>query len=182
MVMISARFPRPPAIIEEALAAHAVVRSGDREAIAELGDSTHLDPPWNPAACGDEVRHALWTWLEDVAAWVNHEFGWRTDKFIPACWPHHPHIVAELPVLACLRWNAEQSNGPDLLEDWHRYALPMFADRMVARLGESSCRTGRHVDWPAAGRHQAFLDSAAGRAELFHADTHPPIPLRRVNA
>jgi hypothetical protein len=36
---------------------------------------------------------------------------------IPACWPRHPHIGRELPVLAVLRWTAENAAGPELVEE-----------------------------------------------------------------
>ena len=45
------------------------------------------------------------------------------------------------------------------MEEWNRYAFPMFSDRMTERLGESTCRTGRHQDWPAESRYAAFLDA-----------------------
>ena len=77
---------------------------------------------------------------------------------VPACWPRHAHIARELPVLAVLRWEAESATGPQLVEEWNRYAFPMFCDRMAHRLGESTCRTGRHQDWPAESRYTAFLE------------------------
>ena len=63
-------------------------------------------------------------------------------------------------MLAVLRWQAEVATGPEPVEDWNRYALPAFCDRMVGRLGESTCRKGRHQPWPAESRYVAFLDDA----------------------
>jgi hypothetical protein len=82
---------------------------------------------------------------------------------IPACWSRHPHIARELPVLAVLallRWTAENAAGPELAEEWNRYAYPLFSDRMAQRLGKSNCRTGKHQGWPAESRYIAFLDAA----------------------
>ena len=67
-----------------------------------------------------------------------------------------------------------------MLEEWHRHTLPLFHDRLAARLGESTCRVGKHQDWPAAARYDAATGAAAigERHDLFHADTHPPVRLR----
>ena len=83
-------------------------------------------------------------------------------------------------MLACLRDAAGDSTSPELLEEWHRHTLPLFADRLTARLGESTCRTGKHQDWPAAARYDAYTSPRAigARHDLFHADTHPPVQLR----
>jgi hypothetical protein len=59
-----------------------------------------------------------------------------------------------------LRWTAENAAGPEPVEEWNRYAFPLFCDRMAQRLGESTCRTGKHQDWPAESRYIAFLDAA----------------------
>ena len=60
----------------------------------------------------------------------------------------------------------------------------MFTDRRAARLGESTCRVGKHQDWPAAARYDAATAAAAvsERHDLFHADTHAPVPLRPTAA
>jgi len=174
-------FPTPPAAISEALNDLAIVRSGDEDAIAELGvsDPASLPRPWDPPTCPVELRQELWEWLEDVAAWVNHEYAWRSTALIPPCWPKHPHLVRELAVLACLRASTAEALTADPLEDWHRYALPHFQERMTSRLGDGGCRNG-HTDWPAAGRYDHYSgDEAAGsRLEAFYADTHPPVQLR----
>lgn len=176
---IVTRFPEPPALVRHALNQLRVVRSGDADAIAELGDLDDLAHPWEPAGCTAKLRQQLWLWCDDVAAWVNREYAWRTTHLIPDCWPRHPHIANELPVLACLRVLALDALTPDLLEEWHRHTLPLFVERFSVRLGES-CRTGKHVDWPAAPRYEAAHshDAVAARQELFHLDTNPPRQLR----
>ena len=180
--MILLPFPRPPVAVAEALNDLAIVRSGDDDAIAELGGpaAVHgLPRPWDPTTCSIELREHLWEWLDEVAGWVNHEYAWRSTSLIPPCWPRHPHLARELAVLACLRAAAGESLAPDLIEDWHRYALPHFLDRMLSRLGDAGCRNG-HTDWPAAGRYDHYTDDPAvtARLEAFYADTHPPARLR----
>ena len=96
-------FPAPPSQVRQALISLAVVRGGDADAIAELGDIHDLPRPWDPASCPPLIRQHLWLWCDDVAAWLNRDYAWRPVNLIPACWPRHPHIARELPVLACLR-------------------------------------------------------------------------------
>lgn len=180
MVIVS-KFPQAPATIRQALVVMQIIRSGDREAIAELGDITDPPRPWDPASCPPELREQLWRWCDSVATWINEQYSWRPGSLIPGCWPRHPHIANELAVLACLRdAGNEPTAPPDLLEEWHRHALPLFLDRMASRLGQSTCSTGTHQDWPAASRHDSFSGPAAARErdDLFHADSHPPQQLR----
>ena len=179
---IVSRFPPPPGQVRQALVTLAIVRGGDPEAIVELGDTRDLPRPWDPASCPAELRQQLWLWCDDVAGWVNQQYSWKTTSLIPGCWPRHPHIANELAVLACLR-DAADSTGPELLEEWHRHTLPLFTDRLAARLGESTCRVGKHQDWPAAARYDAATGTQAvtERHDLFHADTHPPLRLRAAS-
>ncbi len=57
----------------------------------------------------------------------------------------------------------------------------MVLDRMQNRLGESTCRTGKHQDWPADSRYAAYFsdDAADDRANLIYTDTHEATPLHR---
>lgn len=180
--MILLPFPAPPPAVAEALTDLAGVRVGDNDTIAELGGPEavySLPRPWDPATCPPTLREQVWEWVEEVAAWVNHEYAWRSTTLIPPCWPQHPHLARELPVLACLRHAAAEAFSPDLLEDWHRYTLPTFFERAGARLGDGGCRGG-HTDWPGAGRYDHFIgeDAVTARLEAFYADTHPPARLR----
>ena len=115
-----------------------------RRRSAALGPLELLERPWDPDRCGPATRRQLWDWLDDVAAWVNHEYGWGVERLIPPCWPQHPHIAHELPVLADQRYTAGQAFHGGALEEWHRYTLPLFLERMTARLG-NRCVT-RHED------------------------------------
>lgn len=174
--MIASPFPAPPDAVQEVLALLDLVASGDEAVIVELGDTSDLPRPWLPATCHPDLRRQVWHWCDDVVTWINHEYAWRPAGMIPGCWPLHPHLVHEVPTLACLRALAEQAYSPDQLEEWHRYTLPTFLDRAASRLGESSCRTGRHAEWPAGPRHDAQTDDAsrAARAAVFNADTADP--------
>ena len=167
--MIVEPFPPPPAAVLRALETQEALRRADRTHLARAGGQADFSCPWEPADCSDELSAAVWSWCDEVAAWINHEYAWRPHQMIPACWPHHPHIARELPVLAVLRWQAQTAAEPEPIEEWNRFAFPTFCDRMIERLGESTCRTGRHQDWPAEPRHTAFLEEAAGRRQWFAA-------------
>jgi hypothetical protein len=151
-------FPPPPLVVMRALELLQEVRRADRGGADRAGLMADLERPWEPAGCSSELSAAVWSWCDDVVAWINHEYAWRPAQMIPTCWLQHAHIARELPVLAVLRWQAENAAGPEPVEEWNRYAFPTFCDRMVERLGESSCRTGRHQDWPAESRYAASLD------------------------
>jgi hypothetical protein len=178
-VVIVFAFPAPPSLVAHVLTQLRIVRSGDADAIADLGDVAELARPWLPATCGDQLRHHLWMWCDEVVNWINQQYVWRGTQLIPECWPQHPHIANELPALACQRVHAEDSAGADLVEEWHRHTLPLFLDRVATRLGDS-CRASKHVDWPAAGRYDASQSEAsiAARQDLYYVDTHPPRQLR----
>lgn len=156
---IAEPFPLPPRLVQLAYAKLEVVLSGDDEMIAALGPLEQLDRPWEPARCGKALRGELWRWLDDFAAWVNHEFGWGVERLIPPCWPQHPHIAHELAVLADQRYTAGQAFHGAPLEEWHRFSLPLFLDRMAARLG-ARC-VSRHDEWPAAARFHTFTSQLA---------------------
>jgi len=109
--------------------------------------------PWPPSQVIEPPPkwESLRSWTGQVVDWINTQFGWRTQNYLPRCWPQHPHLCHELPVLVCLRY-AAQHTTPDLLEDWYRHTFPLFQDRLTAQLQGTSCRDGRHQTWPAAAR------------------------------
>ena len=183
VMVIATRFPSPPNSVIRVLDMLAILRRGDPEEIKEAGIEADVPRPWDPATCPADLREEVWAWCDDVAAWINHEYAWRPAQMIPPCWPHHPHIARELAVLAFLRWTAEASTSPEAVEDWHRYTFPMFCERMLSRLGESTCRTGEHSVWPAESRYHSYVGEKAteDRQRAFHEDTHrpnAPIPIR----
>jgi hypothetical protein len=138
-------FPTPPRAIRGALETLSQAEAVGLDPAGGLS----LDRPWDPASCSPRLRAELWPWLDDVVAWLNRTYAWRTADVVPGCWPEHPHIAAELAVLACMRVTAHEALTPHALEDWHRYALPGFLARLADRLG-SGCPPGRHVEWPAS--------------------------------
>lgn len=145
-----------------------------RGAAATNGDtlvSGTIHRPWDPAGCLPQQRKELWPWLDEVAMWINHEYVWQPAGAIPACWPAHPALVHELAVLACQRVVAVTATTPQLIDEWHRLALPTFTTRLITRLG-TGCPPGRHTAWPGRSRHVEFADAeaAARRARLFAAD------------
>ena len=174
-------FPRPGRRIEHAYTElELAAGGGTKQQQSALGDPRLLARPWDPATCVDPtLRAEVWQWLEQVVAWLNHEYVWDAEAMIPTCWPHHPHLVHELAVLADLRRRAGLALTGDPLEEWHRYALPAFTDRMRARLRQH-CQDGGHQPWPALGRHTRHQGEAAqqDRAGTYRADcdrlTAPP--------
>jgi hypothetical protein len=181
--MISA-FPRAGRRVEHAYVELELAAGGgtllQRNA---LGDHRLLARPWDPATCVDpQLRAEIWQWLEQVVTWLNHEYVWDADAMIPSCWPRHPHLVHELAVLADLRRRAGLALTADVLEEWHRYALPAFTDRMRGRLRQH-CQDGGHQAWPALGRHTRHQGESTrqGRAAAYRADfdqlAAPPGPV-----
>lgn len=136
-----------------------------------LGDPERLPRPWDLASITDaDLRLEVWEWLQHVVTWLNSQFVWDVAGFIPSCWPHHPHLIHELLALADQRRRAGEALTSDPLEDWHRYALPAFTERLRARL-QQHCHDG-HQPWPARSRHTRATDdeSVGKRAGSFAVD------------
>ena len=145
-------FPTPGRLVRHAYRELSLAANGTPEEIKALGDTRRLPRPWDPPSCTHpDLRLELWVWLDDVVTWINHEYVWDTDGFIPPCWTEHPHLVHDLAVLADQRRRAGMAHTSDALEDWHRFALPAFMERMTARL-KSHCENG-HQPWPSTSRH-----------------------------
>jgi hypothetical protein len=137
-----------------------------------IGNPANLPRPWDPASCiNPRLRRELWTWLEDFVIWFNHEYVWDHNAgMIPACWPQHPHLVHEIAVLADQRRRAGLDPTSSALEEWHRFGIPGFLERLKTRT-KNSCDE-HHATWPAEARYArgAGQAAAAGRAPLFGAD------------
>lgn len=159
-------FPRPPGTVLKALALLEVASRGDPDETAGV-DLDDLPKPWDPSSCPAQLRAAVWEWCDQVAIWLNRQHVWLPQHAIPACWPYHPHIASELPVLAFLRWAAYESTTCNALDEWHTHTLPLFQERTAARLG-TSCRH-THGEWPALSANQMFHsdDYVEGRAAVF---------------
>jgi hypothetical protein len=184
-------FPEPTRLVRAAFAelqtALQIVRSDDEAAKKTLPPLSELSRPWDPPSCPPVLRRDLWRWLDQVAGWINHEYSWQADRMIPTCWPAHPHIVHELAVVASLRASAGHALTADAMEDWHRYVLPGFIERMTSRLGGSPCPPGSHKGWPGASRFTEYESAGAvtKRTSAFDSDTGhrggataPPPPSR----
>ena len=156
-------FPRPGWLIRDAYQDLEVAANSSLQRLPTFSGLDDLPRPWDPASCTDPaLRREVWEWLDAVVAWHNHEQVWDVHATILTCWPHHPHLVQQIAVLADQRHHAGQALTSDLLEDWHRYTLPAFTDRMTAHLREHCADT--HQPWPAQGRHTRY------QAEPSHAD------------
>jgi len=160
-------FPAPGTRILKAYADVWEAQNGSAEQKKKLDHPSDLPRPWDPATCLDpELRWELWVWLDEVAEWINSEYVWEAsgDGCIPDCWPLHPHIVHELGVVADQRRRAGQASKSDLLENWHKYVLPGFMDRMKQRL-KQSCDDD-HQPWPARGRYTRYTGEAGCELRL----------------
>lgn len=156
--LIATPFPAPPGPVARALDELRLVAGVSDETEYESRRVALLDRPWDPPSCPPELRRYVYRWLADVAGWINQEHTWRTDKIIPICWDLHPHIVHELATVACLRWEATYARTPAAIEEWHRYTLPAFLNRIAERIGETGCPPGRHQPSPGTGRSAIYRD------------------------
>lgn len=135
-----------------------------------LGHPASLPRPWDPATIIDpQLRYEAWLWLEDVVAWFNHEHVWNLGAgYIPPCWPRHPHLVHEIAVLADLRRQAGTALTSQPLEEWHRYAVPNFLDRMKQRMHD--CCDTEHTDSPGRTKHTRHRAARPHRLDAYDAD------------
>ncbi len=156
-------FPTPPALIVGILDDLRLAAERPRQSREELRWLAEMPRPWDPPTCPPELQEQLSQWLDEVASWINEEHTWRVDRLIPICWMEHPHIVHEVATIGCLRFNATYAVTPDTLEDWHRYALPAFLERIAQRVGATGCPPGRHQPSPAAARHALHRGQMRGR-------------------
>ncbi|MBW8173982.1 hypothetical protein K0651_13080 [Ornithinimicrobium sp. Arc0846-15] len=143
--------------------------SGDEAVLEALGDLSSLPRPWEPGTVqSPTLRKDLFAWLDHVVTWFNSEYVWESNTMIPACWPLHPHLVHEIAVLADQRRKAGEAFTSDLFEEWHRYSVPYFLDRMKARM-RGVCDE-KHQPWPGKGRYARHVDWAEKRQESFALD------------
>lgn len=158
-------FPRPGPAIQLAYRELDDAENGTPERQLALGRSfADLPRPWAPATCtAPQLRAELWTWLDAVVVWINHELVFDPADVIPACWPRHPHLVHELAILADLHRRADRALISVPLEEWHRSTLPTFLERMRARVADH-CAEVHPSTWPAAGRFNRHLSEASASA------------------
>ena len=81
--MIVLPFPPPPLAVMYALELLQDLRRRERGGAARAGAEADLERPWEPARCSGELGAAVWSWCDDVVAWINHEYAWRPAQMIP---------------------------------------------------------------------------------------------------
>ncbi len=147
-------FPMPDTLeLRAAFRQLFLAAEGTEDQKRSVGDPSGLPRPWEPGTCNKPaLRAELWAWLDQIVTWHNRQYAWDVERVIPACWPHHPHLVHDIAVLADQRRRAQLAVTSDLLEEWHRYTLPAFHDRMKAQI-RAHC-DGQHQPWPARARVQ----------------------------
>ena len=154
-----------------------------------IGNPANLPRPWDPPSCTNPtLRRELWAWLEKFVTWFNHEYVWDHNAgMIPACWPQHPHLVHEIAVLADQRRRAGLDPTSSALEEWHRFGIPGFLQRLTTRT-KNSCDE-HHAAWPAEARSSRGSNHPATdfRSQLFSGDVatlrpDDPVPKARPPA
>ena len=159
-------FPEPGRLIRQAMERLQLASFDPPIDEDELHQLAQLPRPWDPATCVGQMRSELWVWLDLVAVWVNEEHLWNvTRPGIPECWPAHPHVVHDLAVLACTRYYTKFTVTPAALDDWHRYGLPSFLERLRDRLGDG-CQPARHQTRPRLERDTAHASAGLRRQRL----------------
>lgn len=178
-------FPTPGPMVRTAM--HQLDKAASQEDIDEEEQArlADLPRPWDPGTCLGQTRIELWAWLGEVARWINEQHLWSVSRpGIPECWPAHPHLIHELASLACARYYAGFGFAPNLHEDWHRYGLPSFLERLRDRIGDG-CQPSRHQVRPRTerdekhaservrqGHDQRFRDDVVRAEELASADPY----------
>lgn len=147
--------------------------SGDEKTKRRIGNPATLPRPWDPPTCQDpDLRRELWDWLEHVVDWLNTEYVWDLAgaAMIPPCWPQHPHLVHEIAVIADQRRRASIDTSSNSLEEWHRYTIPAFTDRL--RLRTRTLCEEDHKPWPARSRYTRYNSETFTRERLrcYHTD------------
>lgn len=177
-------FPTPGPEIQLAYRELNLAMNGTPEQQEMIGDPARLPRPWEPATCiHSGLRLQLWDWLDEVVIWLNRGYSWDATGAVPTCWPLHPHLVHEIAVVADQRRRAGLAVTSDALEEWHRYCLPPFIDRMRVRI-KTAC-DDEHQAWPGRARHEEHIGEVrtTARRHQFAADVdlasrQPPRPRR----
>jgi hypothetical protein len=163
--MLIQPFPQPGRLVQLAYRELDLATSRQQDRLLPVRELTSLQRPWDPTTCQTpQLRKEVWSWLEAVVTWLNHEHVWDVADVIPPCWPHHPHIVHEIAVLTDQRHRAGQALTSDPLEEWQRHSLPSFTERMRTRL-RNHCQED-HQSWPARGRYTRHIAEASRRRRI----------------
>lgn len=162
--LIANAFPAPSPLIAAVLDELRLAAASPPDSENEMRRISVLPRPWDPASCPPELRQLIYVWLDEVVAWINEEHTWKVERVIPVCWMEHPHIVHGLAAVAHLRWEAGYAVSPVLLDEWHRYTLPTFMERIAQQIGTTGCPPGKHQPDPGAARKSLYR--AAEEADL----------------
>ncbi|MDT0267639.1 hypothetical protein RM844_15230 [Streptomyces sp. DSM 44915] len=156
-------WPPPPTAVRRLL--HPDGPEGD------AADALEAPHPWDLCALTGDLAEAVWTWLDDVAVWLNATYAAQDHQVIPACWPHHPSIAHDLAALAFSRLDVYQASTAAYVGRWH-HDLEDLHRRMTTTLGPNSpCHRGNHDAHP-----RQLTAEAANHAITTRAQSEPPAP------
>jgi TraM recognition site of TraD and TraG len=168
MVLIQP-FPQSGRLVQLAYRELDLATSRQQDHLLPLRDLANVPRPWDLGTCETpQLRKEVWSWLEAIVTWLNQEYVWDVADVIPPCWPQHRHVVHEIAVLADQRHRAGQALTGEALEEWHRYSLPSFTERMWTRL-LNHCQED-HQSWPAKGRYTRHIAEASCRRRVDACD------------
>lgn len=106
-------------------------------------------PPWAWSNLTENEADQLYTSLLWFVATCNDQYAVDPGDVIPACWPAHPRLVHELPVLYWGWWAAHRDTRATPLTALEFYGrhLADFQRRLNSLLGPAvtSCRKGTHT-------------------------------------
>ena len=165
-------FPGPAHEVRASMEALQFYATNPPESEEDLRRLAEMPRPWDPAGCTGRLREEMWRWLDQVAIWINEQHLWNLARpGIPECWPAHPHLTHDLAVIAAARYYTSFAVNPGALDDWHRYCLPMFLERLRDRLGDG-CQPGKHMSRPRTERDDMHADTKTrhGRMQRYRDD------------
>lgn len=105
-------------------------------------------PPWAWSNLSDVQAEELHTSLLWFVHTYNTQYAVELSHMIPACWPEHPRMVHELPVLYWAWWGAHRDKNAAIGDatTFYRETLTGFQERLPALMGSgvTTCRKGDH--------------------------------------
>jgi hypothetical protein len=135
-------WPPLPAVLRAQLDA---VRTADDPAVPP---AFPVPRPWDLCSVTGGLADAVWTWLDQVARWLNHTYAAHDGQVVPACWRQHAGIAHDLAALAFSRVDVYAASTAAYVPRWHA-DLEDFHRRTAAALGpHPPCLRGRHDELP----------------------------------
>ena len=110
--------------------------SGDEKTKRRIGNPANLPRPWDPPTCRSLNYAASYGSGSNKSSTGSTPSTSGTSPggaMIPPCWPQHPHLVHEIAVVADQRRRASIDTSSNSLEEWHRYTIPAFTERLKFR-------------------------------------------------